>query len=725
VPFVARISAALRRTPARPAIAQGIRAGVVTVAPLIVGALSGNAVGYSWVALGAFEGSLADNGGPYRIRAAAMAAVALGGTVAVIIGSVASRWPLVAVPLAFAAAFVSGMVRVYGSAGATVGVVNLVMTLLALGTPIVGMALVEQRAAYFFGGAAVSAVAALLLWPFQPNNPARHAVAECFDRLAALVDVLTSLPGAADHGSDAWHTRPRAPNAAVREALEEARRQVVAVRLTRDGEMRRGEQLLALLVVAERLYGLLYPLPDLIDNSGLAEPGTAADALRAVLGALAGRLTRVAVMVRPPGPARVVRTLAWVAPVATGAPGTAETFGVASQPSMASVALTMRRIDDECAIAEPVASALQRGAPMPDLTRSVLEAARALAPRPPGMIKTLLEPLRDNWGFQSISFQHAIRLAVGVGAAQAVVMATGLPRGYWLTVTTGIILQPYAGATVEKAIQRVAGTVAGVLIAALITFVLHGPLALTLILFPLTVLTFALRPVNYGYFVLFLTPIFVLLAEGLRHNDPHLAAYRVLNTVLGGMMATICGALLFPAWEREGVAGELAKAVEGECDYLRVVAGESATPEPVAQRAMGLANANAEAAVQRLAGEGPRSAAVFIAGSTLVAVLRRFGGALAAIGAARELTPDAVPDADVAALGMRAKAVLADLAVSLRTGRSPAAIGLWPNVDKDRLPLAPLLVRQVEVLHAAVTRFVAARPAVARGAVAQPAIKAS
>ena len=106
---------------------------------------------------------------------------------------------------------------------------------------------------------------------------------------------------------------------------------------------------------------------------------------------------------------------------------------------------------------------------MPDLAAQVLEAARELVPPRESTIRTLLAPLRENWGFQSISFQHAIRLAVGVGIAQAVAMATGLPRGYWLTVTTGIILQPYAGATVEKAIQRVVGTVVGVLIAALIT----------------------------------------------------------------------------------------------------------------------------------------------------------------------------------------------------------------------------------------------------------------
>jgi uncharacterized membrane protein YccC len=266
-------------------------------------------------------------------------------------------------------------------------------------------------------------------------------------------------------------------------------------------------------------------------------------------------------------------------------------------------------------------------------------------------------------------------------------------------------LQPYAGGTVERAIQRVAGTVFGVMIAALITFVLHGPVALALILFPLTVLTFALRPINYGYFVLFLTPIFVLLAEGL-HADPQLALYRLLNTVLGGALAMMCAAVLWPEWEGEALADVLASAVEGDRDYVRVVL--SASPaEPAVRRAMGLATGNAEAALQRAAVEGPRTAAALVAGTTVVAALWRLGAVLAAIGAAREGTSRAPLDADEATLEASADAVLSDLATSLRTGRPPAPMATRLPGDASALPLAQRLVRQLQVLHTTVARFVA------------------
>ena len=54
-----------------------------------------------------------------------------------------------------------------------------------------------------------------------------------------------------------------------------------------------------------------------------------------------------------------------------------------------------------------------------------------------------------------------------------------------------------------------------------------------------------MRPIGYSYFTLFLTPLFVLIAEGTR-NEPHLVYARLLNTVLGGVLAFAAGSLLWP-----------------------------------------------------------------------------------------------------------------------------------------------------------------------------------
>jgi len=57
--------------------------------------------------------------------------------------------------------------------------------------------------------------------------------------------------------------------------------------------------------------------------------------------------------------------------------------------------------------------------------------------------------------------------------AVAVTRALGLPRGYWVTLTAVIILQPWGGATLVKALQRVLGTVAGGVLTALLGALIH------------------------------------------------------------------------------------------------------------------------------------------------------------------------------------------------------------------------------------------------------------
>jgi hypothetical protein len=56
-----------------------------------------------------------------------------------------------------------------------------------------------------------------VIWPFQPNNPARVAVAECFARLAALVEIIAVTPAPDAQAVEDWHLRARRAQASVRD----------------------------------------------------------------------------------------------------------------------------------------------------------------------------------------------------------------------------------------------------------------------------------------------------------------------------------------------------------------------------------------------------------------------------------------------------------------------------------------------------------------------------
>jgi len=73
---------AIRLAPVRPAIAAGLRAGLATVAPLVVGLATGRHE-LSWATLAGFLASISDKGGAYASRARTLAGFSVAGAVLV------------------------------------------------------------------------------------------------------------------------------------------------------------------------------------------------------------------------------------------------------------------------------------------------------------------------------------------------------------------------------------------------------------------------------------------------------------------------------------------------------------------------------------------------------------------------------------------------------------------------------------------------------------------
>src|SRR5262249_38953073 len=135
--------------------------------------------------------------------------------------------------------------------------------------------------------------------------------------------------------------------------------------------------------------------------------------------------------------------------------------------------------------------------------------------------------------------------------AVALVKALALPRGYWVTVAAIIIVQPYAGATLIKGLQRTLGTIAGALLAFALGALLHdrGP-ALLVLIFVFTGVSVSFLRLNYLIYSVFLTPTFILLAE-LSSGNWHLAELRVIDTLIGGALGLAGSWLLWPSLERD------------------------------------------------------------------------------------------------------------------------------------------------------------------------------
>jgi uncharacterized membrane protein YccC len=142
--------------------------------------------------------------------------------------------------------------------------------------------------------------------------------------------------------------------------------------------------------------------------------------------------------------------------------------------------------------------------------------------------------LAQNLNANSVPLQHSLRLAVAASIALLLAFWLKLGHGYWLTMTTVLILQPYAATTWQLSLQRIVFSVLGGVLAAALGVVFHTPLAIALVIFPITIATMVLRTVDYGLYVLFLTPQFVLISALTEPGDGDLGLswLRAVNSVL-------------------------------------------------------------------------------------------------------------------------------------------------------------------------------------------------
>ena len=633
------VRAATVVAPVRPAYAAGFRAALATVVPLLV-AQAFRLTGGTWMSLAGFSGAIADRGGAYTTRAAAIAALTGFGAVAVFIGAVASHELAVAVPLTFAIALVCALGRGWGNAGATVGGSVLNMFVISLAYPSETLASAFGRAGYAVAGGVWAAVVALVLWPIRPYRPARLAVADTLRKLADYVDDIAKSLSPGPASDDALP----AGSLVVRAALENTRAVLAAIRRGRAGESGRGERLLVLSQTADQMFGNLIALVETIEAIPPAarDPGqqehivTALRDTARVLRELGERVeeekqTGTTTVRVSGGPLRESLTTA-----GDGADG------VVAEPSPASddaaahyahAAVLLDRIAMFASVATANMAALD-GAhpPVPSATPETEELTEPRA---------LLAPLRSVLAPDSLVFRHALRVAIVTSAAVLVAGSLPLSRGYWVTVTAVIILQPYTGMTTQRAFQRVIGTVLGGILTAGLGALFHDIRAILVFSFIFAAVSVAVLPINYTAFSIFLTPTFVLLAEASA-GDWHLATARVIDTLLGGALALLGARLLWPAPEWMRLPTYLAGALRANRNYLQTVVRSFPDRSDAAGEAMrarrrdaALAAINAEESFQRLLAEHGGRSELLAPVMTFLTYMRRFTVSIAALAVSR------------------------------------------------------------------------------------------
>ncbi len=650
-PLLGRLSAA---GPLAPDIARGLRAAIATLVPFYFARELGNR-DLVWVALGGWLGTLADHGGARLARAKTLAVFAIVGAITVAVCRAAAGSFGLGVGILAAIAFAGSIMRAVGATASGTGTLVVVVAAISVGTP---PGDTVRDAVAFAIGAGWAVVLSSIVWPVWTHLPLRVAIAKAY---RALSDYAFALEDATARGlpqhDAAWIDIARTYPRKARTAIEEARSMALATRARRSGETVLGSNLRTLLGSTEVLLPLVVALGVELESTS---PDDRSASTTATLREIAVTHAGVA--------EAVGRTV-----IRSEPRDSLELEAPQSETGAARADVLARRLLAHTVAMANIAFALSSAPAAPPSQHGLrAEARRALAED--------LRVLRDALSLRSTFFRHAVRVTLAVIAAQLAGQILTIDHAQWVTVTTIAVLQPYPGATMTRAIERVVGTVLGSLVAVAITFTIHDPLALAALMLPLSVAGIATRPRSHRLFTFFITPVFVLLAERW-HGDWWVAAARAGDAFLGGTIALVA-ALVFPSREEKRLSAALQAMVQSVRSYAEIVVAAQLDAKPAspgviaARREVGIALGSAETSLERLIAEPLRSRTEAQDAMLLVTHARRLVATFTTLDAHR------IPAANAALL----RVVLAHVLFSLDGGRGAGTVTTVPDLSTASPP---------------------------------------
>jgi uncharacterized membrane protein YccC len=576
---------------------RGLRTGLAVGAAMLVCRLLGRPMG--WAALGGLYVCLVDNGGPYRTRLANILTVTLGGALCVLLGSIAGIHLPVALLATLLVCFCLTLARVISQPMAASSVLILICFIVSLGATEHTFANGLLGSLEFLLGGMWAAALALALWPVDPFRPARDAVAAAY---AALLELSAALPSTPDP-ANATHFNELLAHTRLR--IESAQSALAATPARQTARTVRARNLTVLTETADFLIARILRFAELGKTSSavsatLLQPGLLQQGLLQQIGAwLTASLEPIeqALRHRPVSPgaefdsegSRAVDLHRSAAVLETAvkadrnfSPEARSHLVTALRDSLFNLEIAFQSVRAVWTGAEtpqrhfptaPSSAATDVAAVPPTWATRLATANQSWMKVPRAGLETLrgwLEIARSNLTLRSVMARHALRLSFVVTLDVFLARFIHVTHGYWLAMTSLIVLRPFAGETVSRSMQRVAGTVAGGVLAAGFTAIFSSSTELLLLVVVCSAACVALYAVDYAWYCFFVTPAIVLLTLPKLH-DWHLAAVRGEMTLLGAVISVLAMLLLWPERESLQLPGLLARAAAADAAYLRAM----------------------------------------------------------------------------------------------------------------------------------------------------------
>ncbi|MFD8793358.1 FUSC family protein [Streptomyces vinaceus] len=493
-------------------------------------------------ALGAYSAGAATFQRTWRPRKVIALGAGVGLALGTFLGYLAAGRLATFLPLLAVWAFAAGMAWAVGSTAGIVAATTVGSMLVTVTLPTsIGQAL-EHAGIIALGGVAQALL--ILLFPIRRWGAHRDALA---DALAAVADYARRLR----HDP----TAPFDP-----EPLMTARD---AAAVTPSQARTRPSVLHGPRGLAERIRPVVAALAD--PGVGAPPEGPGRDRARELLDAAAEVLDAAARSIRRGAPAEV-------SPGSTDALCVDEEHEVLEGPARQAAERLVELLGEALEIARCGTPGRTPAPPVPE------DAQVLVRPTMFRLVPVVVRAVRRELRRDSPVFRHAVRLAAVATLGYLIAARLPVGHGYWVPITSVMVMRPDFHQTYARAVARLAGTLAGVALATGMVRALGPDVQVFGLLAVVSAgLSFMLNRTGYAYSQCF-TAAYVVFLLGMGGQAwEQTVPERVVLTLLGGALAMLAY-VVFPAWETPRLPGRLADWLAAEGRYAAAVLRSYAEP---------------------------------------------------------------------------------------------------------------------------------------------------
>ena len=193
-----------------------------------------------------------------------------------------------------------------------------------------------------------------------------------------------------------------------------------------------------------------------------------------------------------------------------------------------------------------------------------------LLDRAPRNLKEMWTRLRTQMTPTSLLFRHALRLSLALTVGYGTLHAIHASQGYWIILTTLFVCQPNYGATRRKLGQRIIGTAIGLTVAWALFDLFPSPLVQSMFAIAAGLVFFINRTTRYTLATAAIT-LMVLFCFNQVGDGYGLFLPRLLDTLLGSLIAGLAVFLFLPDWQGRRLNKVLANTLTCNSIYLRQI----------------------------------------------------------------------------------------------------------------------------------------------------------